>query len=232
MLQTEKSQRKNLSPANHVQAVRHGQETLPVVAVVITGGMKARRTKIACRPRASALRIAAAAALSLALLSACTGTSGDYPSFTIPTSEGDSGRVSVQFPGVSATTPIDPATIASPLPQDLDAAIVAISARAERATQAFSANANQVRTLADRARGASVTSDIWADAQVRLADLTSHHSDAHLALADLDLLAAQAEITLADAQKSAAIAQAQSRLAATLVEQDLILAAIAARLDR
>ncbi len=138
----------------------------------------------------------------------------------------------MQFPGITVTQPVDPATVAQALPQDLDAALSAISARADRATQAFSTKAGAVRALAEAARGASVTSDSWASAQVRLADLTSHHSDAHLALADLDLLAAQAQITVAEADKSAAIAEVQGRIAATLIEQDLLLAAIAARLDR
>ncbi len=107
-----------------------------------------------------------------------------------------------------------------------------ISARADRATREFAAKSGPVRALADAARGDGITSDRWATAQVRLADLTSHHSDARLALADLDLLAARAQITLAEADESAAIAQVQSRLAATLIEQDRVLSAIAARLER
>ena len=172
----------------------------------------------------------------LASLSGCAGSSADYPPFTIPTADTQGGsssaRISISFPGVQTPEIVDASTTTQPLPADLEGRINAISARARAASEAFSANAAPASSMANSARNAPVTSDTWASAQISLADLTSHHSTARLALADLDLLAARAQTTRADTEAMTSIAKAQERIVATLREQNSTLAAIAARLDR
>lgn len=176
------------------------------------------------------------AAIVLAALGGCAGSSADYPSFSIPTSSaeamGENNRVAMRFPGVESPEPIDVRKAIEPLPADIDARIAALDERASNAMAAFLDSAGAARRLADAARGAAITTDRWAAAQVSLADLSSHHSDASLALADLDLLAAQARTTLANADVIEKITEAQTRIAAKLSEQGQVLLAINSRLDR
>lgn len=138
----------------------------------------------------------------------------------------------MRFPGASVPTPADPGDLARPLPADLEAQIAAIAQRADTARADFVTGMITTQRLVDRARGAGVTSDRWAAAEISLANLTSLHNAATLALADLDLLAAQAATGLAAPDRIAAIASAQDRIAGVLSEQDRTIAALGAALER
>lgn len=175
--------------------------------------------------------LAALAALGMAV-SGCAGSKTDYPSFAIPTPSADGDRFAMRFPGANVPQAADPGDLAAPLPEDLDGRIGAITARADAARADFVTTLITTRRRVDGARGAGVTSDRWAEAEVSLANLTSLHNNATLALADLDLLAAQAATALASADRIAAIAAAQARIAKVVEEQDQQLATLGSELAR
>ena len=163
-------------------------------------------------------------------LSACASGS-DYPSFSLPVSNTDAGRVSVRFPAVNVP-PIRPdlSQPASP-PAELDAALAGINARAEAANAAFASGLAPAQQLARVASMSDVESDTWSTAQLRVADLTSHHSAAHVALADLDMLTAAAELRANSKADLDALAQVKEALAQKVSQQARLLADINAQLD-
>lgn len=177
--------------------------------------------------------LALVAAPTLMLGACASGT--DYPSFAIPTSDPDGARVSARFPGVSVPSPRAPraAPEAPPaeLPTELDAALAAINARALAARVAFSENLAPVQQIARAAAKSDAESDVWTTAQIRLADLTSHHSAAQVALAQIDELAATAELAQNAQTDAQAIAALRAELAPFVSEQARQLAGINALLD-
>lgn len=165
-------------------------------------------------------------------LGACAGSSTNYPSFAIPTASEEAGRVAMQFPGVSVPEPRDAVAQPETLPAELDARLAAINNRAMVASKAFSANLSATRTLARSADSAPPDSDRWAEAQIRIADLTLHHNKTSLASAELDALAALAQTSQATPEETGQIAQLQSSLSGILTGQAQQLAEIAGQLDR
>ncbi|MEM7702081.1 MAG: hypothetical protein AAF251_09125 [Pseudomonadota bacterium] len=123
----------------------------------------------------------------------------------------------------------DSSTSQDALPAELDARLAAINNRAMVASQAFSANLSATRALARAAVSASPESDRWAEAQIRIADLTLHHNKTSLAAADLDALSVMAETSQATLGETNQIAELQSSLANTLADQAQQLADIAGR---
>lgn len=141
-------------------------------------------------------------------------------------------RLSVTFPGVRVPEPVTPAEVAPPLPDDLDGRISAIVARAGQASAAFEEKLPRVRSQVLQARGASVTSDRWAEAEISFADLSSIHGTSVLALADLDELAARAMNSLAENRQIGAIDAPRTRIGALIQAQDAALEELGAALDR
>ena len=168
----------------------------------------------------------------MTLAAGCAGGSGNYPDFTIPTGSNGDGRISASFPGVKTTTPPTASGVAEPLPAELDAALAAIRNRAAKAVNGFDEDKEQARAHAQSAAGRSVESDQWAQAQVSLANLTSHQSETALALADLDMLAARASTNLEDPAKMALIAADQTRLAKRLTQQQAVIDTLSRQLER
>jgi len=166
------------------------------------------------------------------ILSACAGGDKEYPSFTIPTTGDDTGRVAMRFPAVDVPEPRDATPTAVALPAELDARLAAINNRATVAANAFSGGVEGTRALANAARPNSPESDSYSAALVRIADLASHHSTTQLALADLDQLAATAALSGSVAEESVMIDDLRSDLSRTVAQQAQLLADIAAQLNR
>ena len=167
-----------------------------------------------------------------ATLGGCAGAKENYPSFAIPKSSGEAGRISMRFPAFAVKDPADPGKGAEPLPEELDARLAAINARALKADEAFSADAPMTDRLTQAAALADESSEEWAEAQVSLASLTAHHGVGRLALAELDLIAANARIALAEPETIADIAALQDEIAARLDQQAQTLGAMSAKLER
>ncbi|MEM7689721.1 MAG: hypothetical protein AAF291_11935 [Pseudomonadota bacterium] len=173
---------------------------------------------------------------SVLTLSACAGSRADYPSFAIPTANEEAARVSMRFPGVEVPDVTQAPPPVEPLPAELDARLAAINRRAEAAANAFRADLDGAQSSARAGRASARESDAWANAQLRVADLTAHHSAAQLALADLDALAVTAQLGqsagTSTAKEGQMIAQLQTQLGQTVSEQARLLDQINAQLDR
>lgn len=167
------------------------------------------------------------AVFASATLAGCATEPGKYPSFAIPQSadpDGQGGRVSGTLSPAFDTALADPAELAPPLPEDLDARIAALAEAGEEAQRAFDRASDDASRLVDAARGTDTTSERWMRAQVALADLTSYRSRTRLALADIDSIAASADVTALDDPAAAAITATQSRLMAYVNAQSQRLA--------
>jgi hypothetical protein len=176
-------------------------------------------------------------ALMLATLLGGCASSAQYPSFALPEgtreAEAEPGRVAISFPGVAVPALRSGKSVntwSEELPGELDARLAAINMRAMAANRAFAAGLGPVQRLARMAAGRPVESDEWSTAQVRLADLISHHSNAQLALAEVDRLAAGAELAASPAGDAAAIAELKTKLAEDVGEQAQLLGEINAQL--
>ncbi len=179
--------------------------------------------------------------LGLATALGGCASSTKYPSFAMPagSQQADSeagssqGRVAMRFPGVAVPEIRADASAqdwSEELPVELDARLAAINARAMAAGRAFSAGLGPAQQLARIAAGSAVETDSWSTAQLRLADLTSHHSNAHLALAELDRLAATVELAASRPADATDIAELRTKLAQDVGEQARLLAQISAQL--
>jgi len=168
------------------------------------------------------------ACAALGSLAACAADADRYPSFAIPSADDDRVSATLSVPEVSLA---DPADSVDPLPDDLGAQLAALAQRGDAAHAAFTGKANAARDLARAAQGASAASDRWMDAQIALADLTSHRSETRLALADVDQLAARAQIRAAGAAQADSIAATQARLANHVSAQTRILLALRAMVE-
>jgi len=147
-----------------------------------------------------------------ALLCACASSSDRYPSLAIR----DVERASGTFYPV-APQPIEPAAI-SP---DTVSRIEQLVAQARSAHSDFASAAPSARASVNAAAGLGPESNVWAVAQVALADLDSHRSLAAIALADLDLLFANATLEFSE---RARIDAAREEVIALLAEEDAVLA--------
>ena len=191
---------------------------------VVTGcGIMIHTLFLSSKPRSVSVLGAAV------LLGACASSSTDYPSFATPKPSEDGGRVAMRFPAVAVPDLRAVETPADSLPSELDAALAAINARAMAANSAFSANLDAAQALVSAAAGGAPEADEWTSVQIRLAELTSHHSAAQLAMADLDQLSARAELARSGPDKEAMISELQAVLSQTLGEQAQALANINAQ---
>lgn len=171
---------------------------------------------------------------ALLALCACAGGSAQYPSFAVPTAKSEQGRVSLRFPDVAVpeipASKIDQYQEAMPL--ELDVRLATIQARADKASAAFANKLGPTREWLATSANSEVGSPGWTEAQLRLADLTTHHSEARMALAELDVIAAQARLALAPAEEWADVAKVQADLARSLDEQAAVLDEVNAEVAR
>ena len=159
-------------------------------------------------------RLRIAPLLLAAPLAACAAGSADYPSLAIR----DAERVEGSFdPAAPAEAPPPPA----PPSADLLGRLSQLETQAASAHRAFLEAAPGARRAVIAARGATVETNSYADAQIALADLDSHRSRAAVALGDLDLLFAEAALAFA---MRAPIAEARGEVAALIAQEDAILA--------
>lgn len=120
----------------------------------------------------------------------------------------------------------------APVPSaELAASVEEASAALERAHAAFMADVPGTRSIVARAAGASRESDIWARAQVSLASLDSHRSEAAIALADLDDFYTRATLSLNPAEQ-AQVATARESALTKIGEEDRVLAELRDRMAR
>ncbi len=160
-------------------------------------------------------------ALSLVALSACASTGDRYPSLSIRDAERVGGEFAVAPP--VAVPPAPP-----PIAPETSGRLGQLRAQAATAHRAFLAAMPGARRAVSAARGASITDDRWAAAQVALADLDSSRSQAAIALGDLDLLFADA--ALAQEQRDE-IVVARTEVSSLIAEEDRILAELRGAID-
>ncbi len=162
-----------------------------------------------------------AATLSLAALAGCASTGDRYPSLSIRDAERVEGEFTVARPAPVVIPP-------PPLPADTAGRLTQLRAQANSAHQKFLAAVPGARRAVTAARGAGVTDDRWAGAQVALADLDSARSEAAIALGDLDLMFADAAIEQAQRDE---IVQTRAEVTALLAEEDRLLAELRGAID-
>lgn len=142
----------------------------------------------------------------------------------------------MRFPGVVVPDMETAPTFEEPLPAELDARLAAINTRAVAAANAFTATFDSAQTVVRAGVSSAPESDLWANAQLRVADLTSHHSTTQLALADLDALAVTAQLGQSagtnTANETQMIMQLQTQLDQTVSEQARLLDQINAQMER
>lgn len=154
------------------------------------------------------------ALLAPLLLGACATNGKTYPSLAIRDAERIEGTMDAP-PGESVLPP------PAPLGGDAINRIAELEQTAKSAHAAFQRATPSARNAANNARGASVASDAWANAQVALSDLDSIRSRTAVALADLDLIFV--DTTLAYQQR-AEVDSARARVLELVREQDRTLA--------
>ena len=109
----------------------------------------------------------------------------------------------------------------TPLSGDAASRIAELEKNAQSAHAAFLRATPSARNAASNARGASVASDAWANAQVALSDLDSMRSQTAIALADLDLFFVDTALAH---QQRAEVDGARARVLELVREQDRTLA--------
>ncbi len=140
---------------------------------------------------ASAMTTNSARPLFLAILcsvsvTACAGSSDQYPSLAVRDIERQSG---VFTPSQNPAQPIDPVASTTE--------ISAIVRRAEQSDAAFRDAEPGVRQLARDAARLGTDSNAYSQTLVAIADLTSLRTQAAIALGDLDALEASAAVSFA-----------------------------------
>ena len=144
----------------------------------------------------------------------------------MPKPSEDGTRVAMRFPTVTVPD-IDLVREIEAAPAgDISARLDAVNARAAKASAAFDVSLAAARASALAATGSQIESDEWAEAQIRLADLASHHSEGRMALADLDVIAAEARLAQTPEDGLLDLTGLQDNLAASLNEQAGLLAAL------
>lgn len=144
------------------------------------------------------------------LLGACAGDPDRYPSLAVR----DAERITGTFNPAErpAPEPVAPVTDASTL--------ASLVAQANAAHKRFLDSAPGTTRLVEATQRLGPESNEWARAQIALADLQSHRSDAAIALGNIDLLAAEAATTFAPTEE---IAAAQAQVSAWVDELDKVL---------
>lgn len=155
-------------------------------------------------------------------LAGCASSSADYPSLAIRDAERASG--SLDAPSVDT-----PAPVPAPLAASVVEQIARLEAEARSAHGAFLDASPAARQSAQRAGGAAITSNAWADAQVSLGNLDSIRSRTAIALGDLDLLFVDA--TLGFEQREA-IGVARAKVVELVREEDRILSELRGMIAR
>jgi hypothetical protein len=153
-----------------------------------------------------------------ALASACATPPEEYPSLAIR----DAERVSGTMEPVPAPPYIPP-----PPPAGVTDRLAQLTAQADTAHQAFSAQAPSVRSTVAAARGAEPGAESWARGHLALAGLEATRAPATTALADIDRLYVDAAVEGAGLED---IAAARSAVAAQVNEQEAEIAALSGAL--
>ena len=142
----------------------------------------------------------------------------------MPKPSEDGTRVAMRFPTVTVPDIDQVREIEAAPAGDISARLDAVNARAAKASAAFDVSLAAARASALAATGSQIESDEWAEAQIRLADLASHHSEGRMALADLDVIAAEARLAQTPEDGLLDLTGLQDNLAASLDEQAGLLA--------
>jgi hypothetical protein len=145
----------------------------------------------------------------IAVLCACAGDDGRYPSLAMRPFE-------TAPPAAPAPPPTEPTRPLADAPQ-----LAELSARAARANDDFTRQQPVAAQLARAAAGQGVESNARARALVAMADLAAKRGATSAALADLDLLVADSAISFAPAQE---IEAARARVLAFVEGQDAAMA--------
>ena len=153
----------------------------------------------------------AALALLVALIPACSGTGGRYPSLELRPAE----RVAGTF------TPAPAAEGPAPMPEGTLGKLGALEAAARAAHARFVEQAPSARATVAAGRGADVSDNRCGAAQIALADLDGIRSEAAIALGDIDLMFVDA--TLADSDREA-IERSRQAIVALIAQEDATLA--------
>ncbi|MEH3047586.1 hypothetical protein [Sphingomonas adhaesiva] len=143
-------------------------------------------------------------ALSTAVAAAgCSADTAGYPSLAPRPAE----TIGFEEPAAPPPAPVQ----ADPV---LDARVAAAVAKRTAAARAFDTGADRAEAQARAARGASVGSDRWLDAQAALAELDSLRAAHGDALGPLEDLAAERAVALQPAYPALERALAEARTAA------------------
>lgn len=155
------------------------------------------------------------------VLTACATDEGTYPSLAKRPAE----RITASWPPPApppppAPAPLEPATLTR-----LDLLV----AEARSADAGFRAKEGRARSLVSAAAGASMGSEIWADASVAVAELEVARAKTMVTMAQLDQLYADARTAGRD---TAPIEAARQTVVDMLTAQDAVLGSLRGRLDR
>ena len=148
------------------------------------------------------------------ILGGCASTGASYPSLAIRDAERVEG--SMDAPDGALALP-SPAALSGVMLQRVEQ----LEGRASSAHRRFQQAAPAAQRSANSARGAAVTTNAWADAQIALGDLDTIRSQTAIALADLDLMFVDATL---DYQERGAIGEARERVLEMVRAQDRTLA--------
>lgn len=166
----------------------------------------------------------AVSATCLAGLSACSSTSGDYPSLAIRDVERVEGRFEA-----GERRQIDVPEVEVELAGGLDAQLAQLVAAARTAHERFTALVPQARRRVAAAGSRSVASDAWGSAQVAVAELEAARSVAAVPLGDLEAIYVSQTV---QAAQSPAMLAAREQVLGWIAEEDAVLAELGARLGR
>lgn len=153
-----------------------------------------------------------------ALLASCAAPQDQYPSLAIRDIERVSGTMEVAPP--PPPPPAQPPATLERLDQLL--------ADARTAHAQFLAATPTARSSAQAARGASVGSDSWGQAQVAIADLEARRSSAMIVLADLDRLYVNASSAAEDLTP---IVVARDEIGSLVDQQNSVIASLLGELQ-
>lgn len=166
------------------------------------------------------LRLTLPVAASLAL-SACAGSSANYPSLAIRDAERASGTFAAAEP-----RRIDVPAVEVDLAGGLDTTVTSLVASARRAHDAFLALVPDARRRVAAPGAATTASDAWASAQVALAELEAARSQTAIPLGDLDAIYVSQTV---QAAQSPSLVAAREQVIGWVAEEDAVLAELRRR---
>lgn len=140
-------------------------------------------------PRTALYALKSTVLLSVVALGGCAASSDKYPSLTLR----DFEKVSAATPA-PAPTPASSAPMPTTMNSDAFQQLMAERDSARRAHAAFMTALPNAQRKSSAARGSGPASNVWADAQLAIAELTVHRSLTAEALGNIDELIAQASI--------------------------------------